>query len=225
MLWFTENVLDIEVRGPLRLIHFALLLAGGSLVSTIPAMLQAESEVRRLEDRRDPNILVMLLSRQWVSQNGAAGTVAAAAAAPVVAAAVEAALAPAAAGVAASGGLMLAAQPALGKPPAQPTVGEVGLHVAVCPAVEIPCIRSQPHGGPCLSGGSCLRRVVVRWLQRYERNFWLSALMFGAWVMLLVSLVESRQLCFGLQQSLQGEPSLRPSPSQPPSPPDRKSVV
>ncbi|KAL6778556.1 hypothetical protein ACKKBF_B15260 [Auxenochlorella protothecoides x Auxenochlorella symbiontica] len=65
VLRFVETLLVARVRGPIEIIHFALLIAGLSVTFCIGPMLSSEAEVAKLENRRDPNILVMLLARQY----------------------------------------------------------------------------------------------------------------------------------------------------------------
>lgn len=48
---------------------------GASLVATVPPMVQAERELWALHDKRDPNILVLLLSQKfrWVPAGDGGG--------------------------------------------------------------------------------------------------------------------------------------------------------
>lgn len=55
----------MEVRGPLHGLHFMLALTGGSLLAAAPVMLASEAEVDLLADKRDPNVVVMLLSEKF----------------------------------------------------------------------------------------------------------------------------------------------------------------
>ncbi|KAL4853877.1 5'-adenylylsulfate reductase 3 [Chlorella vulgaris] len=65
VLWFVEKVLGFEVRRPFLVIHVALLVTGCSLLATLAPMAQAQRDLWALHDKRDPNIVVLLLSQKF----------------------------------------------------------------------------------------------------------------------------------------------------------------